>query len=234
MSPPREHWLGRRVHRCLFAIWSALGLLLGVAFQFARIHEWDEIRCTLLWLLPAPCIALVAARNAAQEISPYSGLRSLLESIAFTVFTFAGIRPTAAVCKEYGLGRWPPRDGYFAQRLRDQRSEWCSVRDGVLHERKSTGSNLSRDVVNRVDPRQLGVRYHWKDRFGPLGVVDARAARDARWIRLALWQGQLHYDPKLEKGLLYVDPGLSGDPEARLVERIAVTDLGEGWYVYEE
>ena len=43
-----------------------------------------------------------------------------------------------------------------------------------------------------------------------------------------------HIDPFSEKGLLYVTPEFLVHDDRHWLEHIAVEDLGDGWYVYEE
>jgi hypothetical protein len=61
----------------------------------------------------------------------------------------------------------------------------------------------------------------------------AAVADDGTWIRFIIYEGQIHQDPVGEKGLLYVDREVVAS-DSRWVDGLAVEDLGDGWYVYEE
>lgn len=186
------------------------------------------------WLLLLPLAAVYAAIVAMIRGSWKASLRSLGSSLAVAVTSIATMFGIDRACHELGLGNWPPRDAVFVRRFRDERAVWTELRDGVLHEARLRGADLSRDVVNQLDPHQIGVRYVWEGRFKDAGVVEARTAWDGRWIKLALWEGTIHHNPVWEKGLLYVDPVLAGAPEAHFVEKCAVEVLGDGWYVFED
>ena len=214
----------------------ALGACAG--FQFGREGGVERIPFLAIWaivlvvmVIDAAIVALIPGSVVASVVA---AVRSLAESAAFIALTVAGAFAIQTGSRKLGIGHWPPRDGVFAQQFQDRRAEWSDVRDGVLREARATGSDLSRDVVDQIDPRQEGARYIWKERFRELGIADAKAAWDGRWVRLALWEGDYHFSPIGEKGLLFVDRALAGEPEARLVDRIAVEDLGDGWYVFEE
>lgn len=182
----------------------------------------------------AAFLAIHALLDAAFQGSWSAARRSLARSVAWAAGIVAALAAIQFTCKGLGLGRWPPRDAHFAQRFHDRRADWLTVKDGVLREARATGSDLSRDIVDQLDPQQAGVNYVWKERFRELGVADARAAWDGRWLRLVLWEEDDPYVSVREKGLFFVDPGLEGEPELRLVARVAVEDLGDGWYVFEE
>lgn len=238
MADQVDRWPGRRIHRWLFAIWSTAWLGTCASSQFGREIDLLGNSNVLVWYL-ALVVVLVflivdATLIALFRGSVNAGSRSLAGSAAFIGFTIAGAFTIQAGSRKLGIGHWPPRDGIFERQFRDRRVEWSAVRDSVLREAKATGADLSHDVVRQLDPFSAGVPYVWEDRFRELGVLNACAAWDGRWVRLAIWHGEYGFNPIGEKGLLFVDPGLAGDPESQLVHRIAVEDLGDGWYVYEE
>jgi uncharacterized membrane protein len=233
-----DRWPGRRIHRWLFAIWSTAMLGTCASFQFGReidvLGPSNVVVCFLALVALLVFLIVDATLIALFRGSVDAAIRSLAGSAAFIGFTVAGAFAIQTGSRKLGIGHWPPRDGIFARQYHDRRAEWSAVRDGVLREAKATGSDLSRDVARKHDPYYVGVPHLWKDRFRELGVVGACAAWDGRWVRLALWEGEYKFNPISEKGLLYVAPDLAGEPEERRAHWIAVEDLGDGWYVYEE
>jgi hypothetical protein len=234
MAARVERWPGQMLHRRRLAIWAAVLVFTWTIQQFGRCESIGRTFFMLGWFLLLPLLALGTAIVAMIHGSWKASLRSLGSSLVFAVSSIAAIVGISRACHGLGLGNWPPRDTVFVRRFRDERAVWTDLRDGVLHEARLRCADLSRDVVNQLDPRQIGVRYVWEGRFKDAGVIDARVAWDGRWIKLALWEGTIHHNPIWEKGLLYVDPVLAGAPEALLVDDCTVEDLGDGWYVFED
>jgi len=233
MTDKVDRWKGRSVRRWLFAIWSTASLAMCAKQQYGSISIIHVSPYVLAWPATYVLLTCITTLVAGVRRSWGEGLRSYVESLLFFLATIAAMFGLERTFHGLGLGHWPPRDGVYARLFRERREEWTAERDRLLRETKADMAQTARSVDAQRQPSPFKFHYAGDGRVRNLGAELAAVADDGTWIRFIIYEGQIHQDPVGEKGLLYVDREVVAS-HSRWVDGLAVEDLGDGWYVYEE
>jgi hypothetical protein len=140
-------------------------------------------------------------------------------------------------CDRLGVGHWPPGDAAFERRLRERQADFDSLRDSLLRQALEKEAEIA--AGNRIEGARGDQGYFLDAGAGgkSLDVRLAYAAPDRHFLWLALWEGQIHFNPVLEKGLLFYDGPSELDIVAlrsrRNVCDYRVAHIDGGWYLYE-
>jgi hypothetical protein len=229
-----DRWPGRHIRRWLFAIWSTASLAACAKQEFSRIYVILLIPYVFAWAASYVLLTCVATLVAGIRRSWGEALRSFAESIVIFLATLAAMGGLQWTFRSLGLGRWPPRDGVYVRLFRERRAEWTAERDRVLREWKADATDPAKNFHSSFQGTSFDYHRANDGRVRDLGAEAAEVANDGTWIKFIFYDGEIHLDPVQEKGLLYVDPQVVTHTEARWVHSLAVKDLGDGWYVYEE
>jgi len=234
MADPVDRWKGRRVRRWLFAIWSTASLAMCAREQYASISFFDRIPYAFAWVIAFVALVSVTTLVAGIRSSWREAGRSFAEAVVLLLATAAAMLGLDRTFKGLGLGHWPPRDGVYARRFHERRSEWLAEHDRLLHDKKAAATIPTQKSEPHRRPGPFDFHYVDLGRIREWGAEYVAVADDGSWIKFIFYEGEHDRTPIQEKGLLYVDPEVLAHADARWVDVLAVEDLGDGWYVYEE
>jgi len=234
MADPVDRWKGRSVRRWLFAIWSTASLAMCAKQQFGRDDGLDEIPYVFAWAMTYVLLTCITTLVAGVRSSWGEGLRSYAESSVLLLATVAAMFGLQRTFHGLGLGHWPPRDGEYARRFHERRSEWLAERDRLLRDEKAAAAVPTQKPEPHRRPGPFEFHYVDLGRIREWGAEYVAMADDGSWIKFIFYEGEHDRTPIQAKGLLYVDPEGRAHADARWVDGLAVEDLGDGWYVYEE